>query len=448
MKKFISVLAAGAIALSSMSALAANAESKKSDTANDLVLFGDSIAAGFSVDNSVKYNYGQICADYLGGNVNNYAVSGAESADMIKVIDSLSSEQITNVKNAEYIVISIGGNDLMHYAAKYFLNYAAQKKLLADGADASALPSDPTIQDLLSAIDMKKLQDYAGNKMNMLDLGTELKKLCAGLRIKNDEKGYPGIIPAGIIPDIKTAAGKLKSINPNARIIVQTIYQPVQFDPEFIARKYGAGSSYETLIGHIRSNFNDVIREFRKQLSEVEGIEVADVYNYFTSIPEGETQNNANPGHAYYFVNIQKEGKAKDFHPNQKGHVAIASTILNTIGKLHDDSGLLTQLFTSFDDISDYPLIALDTYKTAAGNLILADVNFDGKTDARDASIILKNYAVISGNEKSILSELQNSVADVNKDTSRDAKDASAILRYYAYLSNKGTDSIEEFLAE
>jgi lysophospholipase L1-like esterase len=444
MKKIISALAAGAIAVSSLSALAVSA----ADTKDDLVLFGDSIAYGYSVDNSVKYNYGEICADYLGGNVANYAVPSNETDDLLNVIDSLSKEQITTVKNAEYIVISIGGNDLMHYAAKYFLDYAVKKKLLADGVDASSIPEQPTIGYMMEAIDLEKVKAYAENKMNMLDLGAELKKLCTGLRLKNEDKGYPGIIPETVIPNIKTAVSKLKSINPDARIIVQTIYQPIQFDPELIVEEYGADSSYETLIGQIRTNFNDVIREFRKQLNTVEGIEVADVYYDFTSIPEGESQNNANPGNAHYFTNIQVSGESRDFHPNQKGHIAIASTILNTIGKLHDDSGLLTELYKNLNDLSDYPAIALDSYKTAAGNLTTGDINFDEKIDARDASLVLKNYAVISGKEKSILSELQNSVADVNKDESRDAKDASAILRYYAYLANNETGSLEEFLAQ
>lgn len=446
MKKFISLLISAAMLTGTCSAMAVSAADKKTDTDKDIVIFGDSIAAGYTVDNSLKYNYGEICGDYLGGNVDNFAVSGATTSDMLNVISSLNADQVQAVKNAEYVFISIGGNDLMHYASKYFLDYAAKKKLLVDGKSAADVPSDPGISTLINLIDMDKVQAYCDNKLNAMDLVGELKKVSNGLRVQNEEKNYPGIIPVNVIPNIESAVSKIRTINPNAKIMVQTIYQPVQLDPEYITATYGADSSYVDFIGQIRSNFKDVLDTYRTKLNDVKNIEVVDVYNAFTSVPEGVAQNNANPGHAYYFTNIQLPGNKKDFHPNQNGHIVIAAAYLNKIGKLHDDSGLLSTLFKEIKDTSGFPLIALDVYKNAAGNLITGDVNFDEKVDARDASLVLKNYAVISGSEPSMLSNLQNKTADVNSDDSSDAKDATAILRYYAYLANNGTSTIEEFL--
>ncbi len=445
MKKFISAIISAAMLIPAAGAYAVPAGADSTDPA--IIVFGDSIAAGYGLDPASEYTYAQICADYLGCGYENYAVSGHTTSDMLNVISSLSTEQKNAVASSDYIVISIGGNDLMHYAAQYLLTYAAEQKLLKDGYSAADIPADPSVSELLRLLDIDKVQAFASNTTNALELISTLKKLCNNLKTKTDK--YEGIIPEKVIPNIQTAVNELKDINPNARIIVQTIYQPLQIDPEYISEKYGSDSSYTSLIGQLRSNFKGVLDTFRTDLAGVEDIEIADVYYEFTSIADGVTQTNANPGHANYFTNIQLPGEERDFHPNQKGHLAIAATILNTIGDLHDDSGLLSDIYKSLNDYSDYPSIALDTYKKAAGKLMTGDVNFDEKIDARDASLVLKNYTFISEDPaSSILSELQSGTSDVNRDDSSDAKDATAILRYYAYLQDNGTASLEEFLAQ
>ena len=445
MKRFIAAVLAAAMTAGAAGSYAVTAADAK-NTDHDIVIFGDSIAAGYGLDTKTEYNYGQICADYLGGTVANYAVSGDTTDDMLKVIGSLDASQKQALKNAEYVVISIGGNDLIHYAAKYVLNYAAENNLLVSGKTAADIPAEPTASHLLTLLDRSKLSAYASSTNNAADLLVTLKKLCNNLMVKNES--YEGVIPEKVIPNIKTAVKNIKAINPNARIIVQTIYQPIQFDNEYLAANYGSNAStYVKLFGQLRSNFEKVLQLYAKELGGIDGIEIADVNHEFTSLKEGEAQNNDNPGHAAYFVNIQESGSKRDIHPNQKGHLAIASTILNTIGELHDDSGLLSGIFKSLTDTSAYPLIAVDTYKKAAGNLMLGDVNFDEKIDARDASRVLKNYTYIADDPNSaILSEIQLKQSDVNGDTLSDAKDASALLRFYAYLSNNEYCPIDEFL--
>ncbi|MBR4627058.1 MAG: hypothetical protein IKO47_05080 [Ruminococcus sp.] len=447
MKRFVSFIVAAAMTAASVGNFAVSSAGSK-DTDKDMVLFGDSISAGYSVDNSLEYNYGEICADYLGGNLNNYAVSGATSDDLIKVIDSLSAEKKENVKNAEYIVISVGGNDLMHYAAKFILNFGAENNLLKEGFTAADIPDEPGISTLLTMLDTDKLRAYASDVTRASELIAVLKNLCNNLMVKTSK--YEGVIPEKIIPNIKTAAAKLKAINPNARIIVQTIYQPVEFEKSYLTKNYGSSASiYTTLFGHVRTNFGDVLNKFRKDLKAVDGIEVADVLYNFDSLKDDEIQNNDNPGHSAYFTNLQMSGSARDFHPNQKGHLTIASTVLETIGDLHDDTGLLSKIYKGLLDSSSFPLIALDTYKKVAGNLKLGDVNFDEKIDARDASLILKSSAYLASDPPVfIISEYQKKVVNVNQDeTLCDAKDASSVLRYAAFLAINEDVSIEDFLA-
>lgn len=75
----------------------------------------------------------------------------------------------------------------------------------------------------------------------------------------------------------------------------------------------------------------------------------------------------------------------------------------------------------------------------------LGDANEDGKVDAKDASAILAEYAMMSTRGDSTFTDNQRNAADVNKDGKTDAKDASCILAYYAYISTGGLDSMEKW---
>lgn len=78
--------------------------------------------------------------------------------------------------------------------------------------------------------------------------------------------------------------------------------------------------------------------------------------------------------------------------------------------------------------------------------LILGDVNMDGRVDATDASMILKESSELAAGGGSF-NEAQLKAADVNQDGIVDASDASDVLRYYSYLM-AGYDyvGISEFL--
>lgn len=439
MKKFISILMSAAIASASLSALPVS--SAGTDTKNDFVLFGDSIAAGYGLSSS-EHNYGELCADYLGGNVSNYAVSGATSTDMLSKISSLSDDQKTSVKNAEYVVISVGANDLLHYASKRLLTFGEKKKLLKDGITSADIPAEPTITDLLKYLDIEKIKAYKNaSPTNLLDLSSELKKLCANLKYYDEDYAYVGIIPKTIIPNLKDSITAVKAINPDAKVIVQTVYQPLQFTPEYLK----AASIDPSLMDQISSSFNDVLDTFESELKKISGIEIADVRTDLNALPEGTELSKDNPGSISYFTNIQLPGENRDFHPNQRGHLAIAVTILDKIGSKHDDKGLLTQTFEKLSGRSDYPIAVLDKYKYVAGNILVGDVDLDGRYSANDASLALRNYALLSGDSPSPLSALQRKCADADHNDLAAADDASRILKYFSYVSSNGKLSFDDY---
>ncbi|MCI5794545.1 MAG: GDSL-type esterase/lipase family protein [Ruminococcus sp.] len=448
MKKFLSLAVSAVMALGTAgTALTSSVISSAADTDGDFVLFGDSIAEGYTRTGYVEHNYGEICADYLGGTATNYAVSGDTTDDLVTVIENLDSAQKTVVSDAEYIIISAGGNDIIKYSSKYLLNYAANKNVsgynfLNDGYTAADIPEDPTLQDVMNIVNLRGkggMMEFANaSTNNILELSNQLTMLTSHLRISNET--YDGYIINHIIPNLKTAIEDLQAINPNATIIIQSIYNPLELSPEYLTNRYGANSTYANMLGIVRTKFAKVMKNYKDCINDIatsyENVKVADILSEFDALKDGESQSDSNPGHAYYFIDNQPavEIKDADIHPNQKGHLAIAAKILDTIGIYHDDNGLLSSVYESIADKADYPEVPLATFTKVAGNYstkLMGDVNGDGIVNAVDASAILTYFAIMMTDQTPTM-KFDKSVADYNNDGIINSIDASAILTYYA----------------
>jgi len=418
-----------------------------------MTVIGDSIASGYGLSEN-EYSYAQICADYFGCNVDNFAVAGIDSTDLCTAIQNINDVQKQSIINSDVIVISIGGNDIINYSCKRILDFTANKNLLKPGFTADDIPEDPSINDIIRMVNLSGeggLKDYVdGNMLATIELNNELSSIYQNLCISSGS--HEGIIPNKVMGNINTTVSAIRQVNPNARIIVQTVYQPLQLSQEYILSEYGNGS-YASMLSLIRTRFNSVMDFFRKELQKIEGIEIADVFYQFTSLNDvinGST--NETPGYAYYFTDMQEPfeaetegGKTKDFHPNQKGHLAIATTIIDTLGIKTENSGeLYAKIFNSLDDKEDYPLIAYKTF-TETTDVSLGDLNKDGLINAVDATAVLSEYATLSTGDQTKLSEKQKLAVDINRDNLVDAVDATSILSYYAHLSTGGTSEAFDF---
>ena len=203
---------------------------------------------------------------------------------------------------------------------------------------------------------------------------------------------------------------------------------------------------------------------------KIEDAKHADINYEFRSMPCLEEKpglgdvNNNNQGYAHYFTDIESGGISlniaqMDFHPNQKGHLAIAAAVLEQINILHDDTGLLSQIYNSLEDKDSYPAVALETYEKVAGNPVgnkLGDLNGDDKITPVDASVALMAYAKKQTQPDSSagyegLTSSQIDAADVNKDGSITPVDAAQMLRYYSYCQTVTNPddiiSFEEFVS-
>ena len=118
MKKIISIILTLCFILALCPAVFAE------ETLNYVVL-GDSIAAGTGVLNGKQACYGKIVADTNGYNYVNYGVNGYRSIDLIDRV--LTNEQaINDIKNADIVSISIGGNDFLQQNLPKLIYLAAQ----------------------------------------------------------------------------------------------------------------------------------------------------------------------------------------------------------------------------------------------------------------------------------------------------------------------------------
>lgn len=449
MKKVLSALVSAVMGMSAVIISPAQAVGETSGV-DGIAIFGDSIASGYGLDPEKEYNYGQIIGDYLGAEVGNYAVSGDTTFDMLEDVKNLSDEQKNFISGSEVVVISIGGNDLMQYSAKKILAFAADNGFLNEGFTKDNIPQDPSITDLLVYINIYGeggLMEFASTGLTaQLKLGRLLTDIYSNLCLSSgNNENY---ISKVMIPNITETIEIIKSINPDARIIIQSVYQPLQFSPEYMAEKLTGDKAVAA--GMVRLRFEAILADYRTKLAAIEGVEIADILNEFTSLSDvAEDEEETRQGYAYYFTDIQASGEERDFHPNQRGHLAIAAEILDTIGILHDDKGLLTEVYRNLPSAGGdiiYPHIALDTYKRVAGNFMPGDVDFDNIITASDATYALREYTILSGDGDTLFSSMQKKAADIDNDGIITGSDAQNILSYYTHVSSGGKLSMEEFL--
>ena len=444
MKKFVSAVLAGAMAFSAMSAVSASAESY--GHGKNIVLLGDSIAAGTGLDAS-EYNYGEIIADYVWGNVENYAHSGDTSEEMLAMIQNLSDEKKADIEKADSVIISIGGNDIIHYAANDLLQFAASVGCLADGVELSNIPADAGLSDLMKIIDKDKVKAYATSAANKYTLNKRLLEL--GKKISfttaDDTRGqYTNymLIQNVIVPNIVSAVNTVREMNPYAQIIVQTIYNPLELQKEYLAANFN--ETYQTLFTSLLPIFDDVLNSYSAQvtaaLKDMDNVKIADVKKNF------DASDSVDTGSSWYFTGMQRDGDARDIHPNQTGHLEIAATILDTMGvKPEEDGGLFRTLYYANAAKDSYPAAAKSGAEQYLGSYTMGDADGNNNVDSNDASAILKEYSAISTKGEGEFSETASMAADVDHVGGVTSTDASAVLKYYASAATGGKTTYHAF---
>lgn len=482
MKKYLSLVLSASLTLSALAPAAVIAEGSENTapTLENMVVLGDSIARGYGLDET-EHSYAEICADYFGANLDNFSEDGLDTAELLAMLQNPTDEQKESIAKSEVIVVSIGGNDILHYGIKTALEFAAPRGLLKEGYTAEDIPEIPATRSI-NMLDMDAFKDYAnGGLDNQLALDTALTTFTNNLTKSggfNPYGGeYQGIIQNEIMVNIDNIVKTIKEINPDTQIVMQTVYQPFQLSPDYIEKNHGEG--YAMMLRQLRTKLNSVMDNFKEELVQIDDIEIIDVYDTFTALENGSADSkDATPGYAYYFTDMQQpysedhEDGTMDFHPNQKGHLAIASLLLDAIKVKDSETGEMVKpapaerpideetgeavptlfdiTYDSIEDIADYPPLAMEQIVEALPDRVVpGDVNGDGLVNAVDASLISMEYASLSLiNPVSTFTEEQTKLGDLNYDGKVDARDASYVAMYYAYLSTIPQDENGEPLEE
>lgn len=259
-------------------AIAASANNGKNKYGNMLVL-GDSISTGYGLQNYTPggdpylcQSYGNILAASLGlengKNYINRAVNGDASYDLLALLPSMGE----NIKAAELIVISIGGNDLLHILPQFASSLTGRTVTDLQAAASAVMAMDSTVLS-------QKLADPAGLT---IVLGA----------ISEYSKNLPLIIEG------------IHTVNPTARVIFLAQYNPM------------AGSFVSPEFGEFAGNAIDSLNLALNTAVEASGYgyEVADIPSVI----------NVN---AVGYTNISDA----DIHPNADGHAKIAEYLIDLI---------------------------------------------------------------------------------------------------------------------
>lgn len=440
MKKIISAALSAIMVLSSIGTVSAYAE--KYGDGDNIVVLGDSIASGYGLD-AKEYSYAQIVADYMDANLENYAVAGATTEETLAAVRSFDAEKKAQLAEADVVILSVGANDIIEYSSRFILDFAARNDLLKDGYTAENIPEKPSFGDIKKLMSRDKVSEFAKDDSNLFRMNTALLQLRAHMifteSTPNYEK-YDRVIQTRIIPNIEAIIAEIRSVNPNARIVLQTIYDPFQLQEEYCNANFS--SSYLRVLNNFRPRFKDIIAAFATQASNIEGVEIADVHGDFSSFSD-----NAD-GCSWYFTKMQDGRDDMDVHPSQRGHLAIAATILDTLGEKREDGGILNRTYILTENKEAYPSYALARYEKVKGAYSLGDMDESGTFAPDDASHILQEYAVLATGNPSSLPENLQKAADTTRDGEISPDDASTALSYYAYCATGGTGSFKYFLAE
>lgn len=252
---------------------------------------GDSITTGYGLSANEK-GFADLIAEKNGYKLVNRAVNGATTADVLALLEQQSV--LNTVAQADLITLTCGGNDLM---GLLFMQSAAVYNTMSseqiNPGDAYAIlnnPNDPRQAALMYAL------------QSML-MGTETS---------------PGLVDSPVMAaalivygnQLNAVIEKLRTVNPDATIIVSTQYNPFQFfTGDYVPFGQIVGKAVQKLSAVIADN------------AETAGYLVADAYSAFAAGSENLCCASMQPFNP-------------DPHPNALGHIVLADCFQQIIDTL------------------------------------------------------------------------------------------------------------------
>lgn len=157
----------------------------------DVVFLGDSIAAGYGLDgytstdnyscmesyaNTLKNRYTDELDGLCTHNMQNFAVSGATSSDLLKLLNSGTIDDA--LADADAVVVSIGGNDLLHIMFNMLGNFGiTAENHTIDTSEFDLFGAAASLLSMESDID----EALAGFEVNIQEISTVLNEKTDGV---------------------------------------------------------------------------------------------------------------------------------------------------------------------------------------------------------------------------------------------------------------------------
>ena len=232
---------------------------------SDYLSVGDSIANGYGLMNQTAERYSALLQESLSlGKLNSSAVDGQTSSELL-----LALENGILTKNNSLVTVSTGANNILRPAIPVLLS------ALIDPQSAQATLTSPAFDATLKA----------------------------------------GI--AALAEDLPKIVGKIRAANPNADIVLMTVYNPFK---GVKGVSLANGFSVDFDLSALTDGYICAMNEIIKEIAEETGCLLADVY---TAFEESETR--------VVNVIVDENGYVSisyDPHPNAAGHRLIADVIL------------------------------------------------------------------------------------------------------------------------
>lgn len=256
------------------------------------VALGDSITTGFGLENfnsndiknkSSAESFVNKLSAKLGKEAVNLGIDGMDSTRLLKMIsDPTTKEQETivdQIEKASVITISIGGNDVFLALAEVL------NEELGDGKNLFNASKQDILKVTMELLFSKSAKENLNNKV------VGATKIFIGDPEHNKDGNFANIIST------------IKELNPDAQIIVQTIYNP--YDLQITDFCDSAVESINSKIIKDSENGKEYL--------------VADVYSAFAKAKSGTILVNCDTGNTF------------DPHPTAKGHEVIYTVIASAL---------------------------------------------------------------------------------------------------------------------
>ncbi len=230
-----------------------------------ITVLGDSISSGYGLSEDER-NYGSWLGEYFDADVENFAVEGKTTQELIDSIET--DENVSqSVENSDLICISIGANDIL----------------------------DIFYDDLISIASGFQVSQNRGN----INISAEtIEKLVVSFSTAMG----PASVNAG--ENIGKIADMLLEINPDAKLVFQTVYNPFETNNDSERVWYTPLYTFTSIY----------LAAINNAVKKQDIFEFADIQKKFK-------------GNCPIFTNIEK----MDIHPNNLGHLLIAEEIVQEL---------------------------------------------------------------------------------------------------------------------